>query len=92
MVSGNLEKTNGTAKYKITVKNALSVVLEGPDGVDFDLFVKKGEEPTTTQYDYRGYTGTAKEKIKIPLDMGEYYIMVHSCRGSGDFNLKAAIE
>ena len=92
LVSGNLEKTNGTVMYKITVENALNVVLEGPDGVDFDLYVKKGEEPTTTQYDYRGYTSTSKEKIKIPLDMGEYYIMVHSCRGSGDFNLKATME
>jgi len=91
-VSGNLRKTGESAMFKVTVKNALNVVLDGPEMQDFDLYVRKGAEPTTTHYDDRGYTGTAKEKIEIPLDMGEYYIMVHSFRGDGDFSLRTIVE
>lgn len=91
-VSGSLKKEGGTAMFKVKVENALNIELKGPDGADFDLYVKRGSEPTITQYDDRGYTGTAKEKIRIPLDSGEYYIMVHSFRGTGDFSLRSAME
>lgn len=91
-VSGNFKKKGETAMFKVKVENALNIELKGPDGADFDLYVKKGSEPTLTQYDDRGYTGTAKEKIRIPLDSGEYYIMVHSFRGAGDFNLRSTME
>ncbi|MEM4292594.1 MAG: PPC domain-containing protein, partial [Thermoplasmata archaeon] len=41
--TGSLDATNTKAYYKITVSTgtALRVVLDGPNGADFDLYVKK---------------------------------------------------
>ncbi|MCF6148328.1 MAG: S8 family serine peptidase [Candidatus Kuenenia sp.] len=92
-VSGNLKETNATAMFKIKTGNALNIVLDGPQGVDFDIYVRRGAEPTIKEYDYRGYTGSADEKIRIqPMEPGEYYVMVRSYRGAGDFSLKATLE
>lgn len=92
-VSGKLKQTGDTATFKIPVGNALNIELDGPQGVDFDIYVKKGAMPTVTDYDYRGFTGSADEKIRIqPMEPGEYYVMIRSYRGSGDFSLKATLE
>ena len=91
-ISGNLRKTGETTMFKLTATNTLKVMLDGPEGQDFDLYVRKGEEPNTIQYDDRGYTNTAKEKIEIPLHIGEYYIMVHSFRGTGNFSMRTTME
>jgi subtilisin family serine protease len=92
-VSGKLKQTGDTATFKIPVGNALNIELDGPQGADFDIYVKKGVAPTVTDYDYRGFTGSADEKIRIqPVEPGEYYVMIRSYRGSGDFSLKATLE
>lgn len=92
-VSGNLSESGATLTYKVTLGNALNIALDGPRGVDFDLYVRKGAPPTTTEYDQRGYTGSADEKIRVePLEPGEYYVMVRSYRGSGGFTLEATID
>jgi hypothetical protein len=91
--SGNLNQTGATAMFKLVVGDALNIELDGPQGIDFDIYVRKGAEPTATEYDYRGYTGSADEKIRIkPAEVGEYYIMVRSYRGTGDFTLRAVLE
>lgn len=93
LVSGRLKRTGDTALFKIPVGNALNIELDGPQGVDFDIYVKKDAPPTVTDYDYRGFTGSADEKIRIePVEPGEYYVMVRSYRGAGDFSLKAVLE
>lgn len=89
-VSGNLKETHSTTMFQITVENDVNIELDGPQGVDFDVYVRKGEIPTTAEYDYRGYTTSADEKVRIePVEPGEYYVMVRSYRGSGSFSLKA---
>jgi hypothetical protein len=61
--------------------------------VDFDIYVRKDAQPTTTEYDDRGYTNSADEKIRIePASPGDYYVMVRSYRGSGSFTLKATMD
>lgn len=58
----------------------------------FDIYVRKGAQPTTSEYDHRGYTSSADEKIRIePVEPGDYYIMVRSYRGTGSFSLEATI-
>ena len=89
-ISDNLSKVGDTKYYKLKeVKiGKLIVKLEGPSNADFDLYVKYGSNPTLTDYDYRSYTAEAIEKVKImPLQHGDYYIMVHSYMGSGDYRL-----
>lgn len=91
-VSGNLPEAGASLTYKLTLGSALNISLDGPQGVDFDIYVRKDEQPTTTEYDYRGYTGTADEKIRIdPASPGDYYVMVRSYRGNGSFTLKATM-
>ncbi len=92
-LTGNLAGTESSITYKLTLGSALNISLDGPANVDFDIYVRKDEQPTTTDYDYRGYTSSADEKIRIePVEPGEYYIMVRSYRGNGSFTLKASMD
>jgi subtilisin family serine protease len=91
-VAGTIKSTGEEKLYKLTVSNSLVVDLDGPDGVDFDLYVRKGSAPTTKDYDKKGYTSKADESVVLPITgPGEYYIMVHSYKGAGDFKLKARL-
>jgi subtilisin family serine protease len=92
-VSGQLPETGASLTYRLTVGDAMTIALDGPQGVDFDLYVRKGQPPTTEVYDQRGYTSSADEKVRIePVSAGEYYIMVRAYRGSGGFTLKATLD
>ncbi len=78
--------------FRVMVGNPLGIEIDGSPGVDFDLYVRKGAEPTINDYDYRGYTSSPDERIRIqPAGAGEYFVMVHSYRGAGDFKLKASL-
>ncbi|WP_088243496.1 S8 family serine peptidase [Calothrix rhizosoleniae] len=93
MVSGHLNQTDDSSSYRVMVGTPLSFELDGKDGVDFDLYVRKALQPTISEFDYRGYTSLPDEKISIrPSEPGEYFVMVHSYRGAGDFTLKASVE
>ena len=92
-VSGHLAETLDTQMFKLSVGTALNIALDGPTGADFDIYVRKGQEPTVTEYDYRGYTSSADERLRIsPLEPGDYYVLVRSYRGGGDFLLSASID
>ncbi len=43
----------------------LFVALDGPDGADFDIYVKFGSPATIKDYDIRGYTGMPYEKVDV---------------------------
>jgi subtilisin family serine protease len=87
--NGELSGDGDTTLYRIIVGSRLTVSLEGPDGEDFDLYVKRDGTPSTTDYDARGFGPTANESITIePLESGEYQILVRSYRGSGQYRVK----
>lgn len=89
----NLSKTGDTKVFKVRIGDALSVKLQGPEGEDFDLYLKRDSLPTTESFDIRGYTASANEKVVIqPVQPGDYYIMVRSYNGSGDFEIKVDLE
>ena len=61
------------------VSNQLVMDLDGPEGTDYDLYVRKGAAPTKKDYDGRGYTSKPDESVVLPITgPGEYYIMVRS--------------
>jgi subtilisin family serine protease len=92
VAAGALKENGDTVMFRLNIGEALNLELDGPQGADFDIYVRKGEQPTTTEYDHRGYTSSADEKIRIqPVEPGEYFIMVRSYRGVGDFSLKAVL-
>lgn len=88
-VSGSLARTGDEKTYKVSVSNKLTINLDGPEGSDFDIYVKKGSPPTRSSYDSKGYSSQASETLAIQVDeSGDYYIMVRSYEGSGNFKLK----
>jgi hypothetical protein len=65
-----------------------SIRLVGPKNADFDLYVKKGVDPTSYTYDYKSAGYSANEQISIPYPaVGDYHILVTPTSGSGDFVL-----
>ena len=61
----------------------LFVALDGPDGADFDIYVKFGSPATIKDYDIRGYTGMLMKSRRLSYEKGDYYITVYSYKGSG---------
>lgn len=87
--NGELSSTESEETFSVMLGTKTVVELDGPDGHDFDLYVKKGKQPTTSDFDQRGWTNSADEQVTITPDSpGLYYIMVRSYRGSGAFNLR----
>ena len=92
-IFGTLNETNDFKMYKVTLGKKLNAKLAGPAGQDFDLYIKRDEQPTIQNFDDRGYSGTASEEVSIDkAKPGDYYIMVQSYRGGGEFRLKVDLE
>ena len=79
--------------YLLKAEEGQRLVLDllGPLEADFDLYLRYGERPTNIKYDKRSFSGSSKENITIEATKkGDYYIMVHSYRGGGEFTLSAS--
>ena len=90
----NLVETGDFKIFKVTISDKMNVTLKGPDeGTDFDLYLKQGSVPTTQDCDEKSASSLSTEKVVIqPVRFGDYYIMVRSYRGSGDFEVKVELE
>ncbi|MGY5879301.1 MAG: CUB domain-containing protein [Candidatus Thorarchaeota archaeon] len=58
---------------------------------DFDLYGRRGAEPTTSTYDWRGYTSGGEEVTFNTPGAGTWYIMVRSYSGTGSYALTVTI-
>lgn len=93
-VSGFLPQDKAEVRYQVIVQNKLLLRLDGPAGVDFDLYVKfNGPVGVGNgQYDHVSYGVTADELVTIPAPQpGTYNVLVQSYRGSGSFTLRADV-
>jgi len=93
-VSGHLPQTNAEMRYQVTLQNKLLIKLDGPNGQDFDLYVRYGAPAgrKTGEYDIASYGATADELVTIPNPKaGTYYILVHSYNGPGSYNLEVEV-
>ena len=91
--TGTLAGTGETLYFKVTVSPRLTLMLDGPTGQDFDLYVKRNAVPTTQSYDAVGYSPQADEKVTVDAaGPGDYYIMVYSYRGAGNFSVQVKLE
>jgi hypothetical protein len=59
---------------------------------DFDLYFRKGAEPTTTVYDLRGYTSGGEDITYSMPGAGTWYVMVKSYSGTGAYQLTCTLE
>jgi hypothetical protein len=91
-ISGHLARKDAESHYQVTVQNKLIIKLDGPEGQDFDLFVRHGkpvERSKNNGYDQVSWGVTADEVIAVNNPQaGTYYILVHSYRGSGSYSLQ----
>jgi hypothetical protein len=58
---------------------------------DFDVYGRLGAEPTTSTYDWRGYTSGGEDVTYDSPGEGTWYIMVRSYSGTGDYELTCTI-
>ena len=87
--SGSLLRAADEASFEVRVPAELGIKLDGPDDSDFDLYVRKGAPPTTSEWDFRAYTVSSDEAIRFPAETGaSYFVMVRSYSGDGDFTLR----
>lgn len=87
--NGTLPRGGEHEMFEVQVPGTLAIVLDGPDDADFDLYVRKGAEPTTEDWDWRAYSVSADERILVPVESGEkYFVMVRSYQGAGDYKLR----
>jgi hypothetical protein len=95
LFSGSLSGSGSTQTFTVVVKSgakSIRVIETGPNGADFDIYGKLGSTPTTTSYDFRGFTSSSNEDVTFPNPgSGTWYIMVRSWYGSGSFTLKVIV-
>jgi len=59
---------------------------------DFDLYGRLGSAPTTSTYDWRGYTSGGEEVTTDLPGVGTWYIMVQVYSGSGSYQLTVTLS
>lgn len=109
-VTGTLTQTGAEEYWKIVVPSGtyrMHVVMEqGSDkkitGQDFDIYGRKGYEPTTTLYHFKGATdgrhvkGSGEDVLYTnggiyAISAGTWYIKVRSYNGSGSYKLTVTL-
>ncbi|MEM7101487.1 MAG: S8 family serine peptidase [Bacteroidota bacterium] len=91
---GNLENKQKRMFRFSVKKKKISIKLDGPEGnTDFDVFVKKGSQPTRRDFDHVSKAEGSNENIIIEgATPGEYFVLVESFKGGGEFSLNVRIE
>jgi len=90
--SGSL--TSGSEMWTIAVPAntaAMDSILTC-GSADFDLYGRLGSEPTTSTYDWRGYTSGGEEVTFELPGVGTWYIMVQVYSGSGSYQLTVTLS
>jgi hypothetical protein len=59
---------------------------------DFDLYGRLGAEPTTSTYDWRGYTSGGEEVTFSNPGAGTWHFMVKSYSGTGSYSLTVTLS
>lgn len=92
-VTSSLSGTGVTEMWQMEVgpdaTSMYSVLTCG--SADFDLYGRLGAEPTTSTYDWRGYTYGGEEVTFNNPGEGTWYFMVRSYSGSGSYELTVTI-
>jgi hypothetical protein len=91
--SGHMDSADGSDMYWIDVDaNAQSMrVLLTQSSGDFDTYGRFGAYPTTSTYDWRGYTSGGEDNTVNSPSEGRHYIMVDYYSGDADYTLTVTI-
>lgn len=91
--TGSLAAQGATEMWNIVVPSdtaSMEAILTC-GSADFDLYGRLGAEPTTSTYDWRGYTGGGEEVTTSNPGAGTWYIMVRSYSGTGSYQLTVTL-
>ena len=91
--TGHMDSADGSDMYWIDVAaNAESMYVVLTCGsADFDTYGRFGAQPTTSTYDWRGYTSGGEENTVSSPAQGRHYIMVQYYSGDADYSLTATV-
>ncbi|MHA1771272.1 MAG: pre-peptidase C-terminal domain-containing protein [Candidatus Thorarchaeota archaeon] len=92
--TSSLSDTGATETWTIQVEanaNNMHTVLTCGNA-DFDVYGRLGAAPTTSTYDWRGYTYGGEDVNFANPGAGTWYIMVRSYSGSGSYSLTVTIS
>ncbi|MGC9348407.1 MAG: RHS repeat-associated core domain-containing protein, partial [Anaerolineae bacterium] len=91
--SGSLQDTYDVKYHQVSVAAGehLFVILDAATNWhSYDLYIRFGALPTTTDYDVKGDLPRADQAVEIAdTQEGTYYIMVRSTSGGGDYTIVA---
>ncbi len=86
---GTISSSNTSDHWFIDVPSGVSsmraVLTCGND--DFDLYGKSGSAPTTSNYDWRGYTSGGEDVTTNNPRAGRHYLLVQRYSGYGSYEL-----
>lgn len=90
--TGSLSGTGSTATFSTTSRSFHVgwAFNSGPDGSNFDLYIKWNSPPTTSNYDACGTSSWPEEGV-YASGSGILHFMVHSKSGSGEYATLALI-
>jgi hypothetical protein len=92
--NGNMDSADVSDMWYIDVgasATSMYVVLGIAGSGDFDDYGKFNAQPTTSVYDWRGYTSGGEENTVTNPAQGRHYIMVQYYSGSGAYTLTVTI-
>jgi hypothetical protein len=91
--NGNMDSADGADMWYIDIganAQSMRVVLEC-GSADFDTYGKFNAQPTTSSYDWRGYTSGGEDNTVSSPAQGRHYIMVDYYSGSGAYTLLVTV-
>jgi hypothetical protein len=93
VANGNMDSADVSDMWYIDVAaNAQSMYVVLTCGTsDFDTYGKFNAQPTTSSYDWRGYTSGGEENTVASPAQGRHYIMVQYYSGSGAYTLQVTV-
>jgi hypothetical protein len=93
IANGNMDSTDGADMWYIDVPaNTASMYVVLTCGTsDFDDYGKFNAQPTTSSYDWRGYTSGGEENTVTSPATGRHYIMVDYYSGGGAYTLQVTL-
>jgi len=91
--NGNMDSADVSDMWYIDVPTgvtSMQVVMECGTS-DFDTYGKFNAQPTTSSYDWRGYTSGGEDNTVTSPSVGRHYIMVQYYSGSGAYTIKVTL-
>jgi hypothetical protein len=91
--NGNLDSADGSDMWYIDVpaNTASMYVVLTCGSADFDTYGKFNAQPTTSVYDWRGYTSGGEENTVTSPSTGRHYIMVQYYSGTSAYQLTVTL-